>query len=102
MTNPRIYVIAIILAVVGSLETLLCTEASDKQDTLKRVTPVNRELKAQGVGNIVCGLIGGIPITQVIVRSSVNQQSGGKTKASAVIHGVLILLSIIIIPNILT
>lgn len=101
LTNPRIYVIAIILAVVGSLETLLCTEASDKQDTLKRVTPVNRELKAQGVGNIVCGLIGGIPITQVIVRSSVNQQSGGKTKASAVIHGVLILLSIIIIPNIL-
>lgn len=101
LTNPRIYVIAVILAVVGSLETLLSTEASDKQDTLKRVTPVNRELKAQGVGNIICGLIGGIPITQVIVRSSVNQQSGGKTKASAIIHGILILLSIVIIPNLL-
>lgn len=101
LTNPRIYVIAVIIALVGSLETLLCTEASDKQDTLKRVTPVNRELKAQGFGNIVCGLIGGIPITQVIVRSSVNQQSGGKTKASAVMHGVLILLSIVLIPNLL-
>lgn len=101
LLNPRIYVIAVILAVVGSLETLLCTEASDKQDTLKRVTPVNRELKAQGVGNIVCGFIGGLPITQVIVRSSVNQQSGGKTKASAVMHGFLILLSIVIIPNLL-
>jgi MFS superfamily sulfate permease-like transporter len=101
LKNPRIYVLAVIIAIVGSLETLLCTEASDKQDTLKRVTPVNRELKAQGVGNIICGLIGGIPITQVIVRSSVNQQSGGKTKASAVLHGVLILLSIIIIPNLL-
>lgn len=101
LANPRIYIIAIILAVVGSLETLLSTEASDKQDTLKRVTPVNRELKAQGIGNIICGLIGGIPITQVIVRSSVNQQSGGKTKASAVMHGVLILLSIVIIPNLL-
>jgi MFS superfamily sulfate permease-like transporter len=101
LTNPRIYIIAVIIAVVGSLETLLCTEASDKQDTLKRVTPVNRELKAQGVGNIICGLIGGIPITQVIVRSSVNQQSGGKTKASAIMHGILILLSIVIIPNLL-
>lgn len=101
LANPRVYILAIIIAVVGSLETLLCTEASDKQDTLKRVTPVNRELKAQGIGNIICGLIGGIPITQVIVRSSVNQQSGGKTKASAVMHGVLILLSIVLIPTLL-
>lgn len=101
LTTPKIYYIAVIIAVVGSLETLLCTEASDKQDTLKRVTPVNRELKAQGVGNIVSGLIGGLPITQVIVRSSVNQQSGGKTKASAVMHGILILISIVIIPNLL-
>lgn len=101
ITTPKIYYIAVIIAVVGSLETLLCTEASDKQDTLKRVTPVNRELKAQGIGNIVSGLIGGLPITQVIVRSSVNQQSGGKTKASAVMHGILILISIVIIPNLL-
>ena len=101
LNNPKVYSIAVVIAVVGSLETLLCTEASDKQDTLKRVTPVNRELKAQGVGNIISGLIGGLPITQVIVRSSVNQQSGGKTKASAVMHGILILLSIVIIPNLL-
>lgn len=101
LTNPQVYITAAVLAVVGSLETLLCAEASDKQDTLKRVTPTNQELKAQGVGNIVCGLIGGIPVTQVIVRSSVNQQSGGKTKASAVSHGILLLLSIILIPNIL-
>ncbi|BDS15214.1 SulP family inorganic anion transporter [Aureispira anguillae] len=101
LSNPQVYVVAIVLAVVGSLETLLCAEASDKQDPLKRITPANRELKAQGVGNMVCGLIGGIPVTQVIVRSSVNQQSGGKTKASAVFHGILLLLSIIIIPRVL-
>lgn len=101
LMNFDIYLTAVIIAVVGSLETLLCTEASDKQDTLKRVTPVNRELKAQGVGNIISGLIGGLPITQVIVRSSVNQQSGGKTKASAVMHGILILISIVTIPNLL-
>lgn len=101
LSNPDVYVTAIIIAVVASLETLLCVEASDKQDTLKRITPTNRELKAQGVGNIISGLIGGLPITQVIVRSSANQQSGGKTKASTVFHGILLLLSIIIIPDIL-
>jgi len=96
-----VYITAIVIAVVASLETLLCVEASDKQDTLKRVTPTNRELKAQGIGNIIAGFIGGIPVTQVIVRSSANQQSGGKTKASAIIHGILLLISIIAIPNVL-
>ena len=101
LMNLDVYVTAVVLAVVASLETLLCVEASDKQDEFKRVTPVNRELKAQGFGNIICGLIGGLPVTQVIIRSSVNQQTGGKTKASAVIHGFLLLISIIAIPTLL-
>ena len=99
--NPQVYITAVIIAVVASLETLLCVEASDKQDTLKRVTPTNRELKAQGVGNIISGLVGGLPITQVIVRSSANQQSGGKTKASTIMHGVLLFLSVVLFPGVL-
>lgn len=98
---PEVYITAIVIAVVASLETLLCVEASDKQDDLKRITPTNRELKAQGVGNIISGFIGGLPITQVIVRSSANKQSGGKTKASTILHGVLMLVSIITIPFLL-
>jgi MFS superfamily sulfate permease-like transporter len=86
---------------VASLETLLCVEATDKLDPEKRVTPTNRELFAQGSGNIISGLIGGLPITQVIVRSSANIQSGGKTKISSIIHGFLLLISILIIPTIL-
>lgn len=101
-SNSQVYITAIVIAVVASLETLLCVEASDKQDTLKRITPTNRELKAQGVGNIIAGLIGGLPITQVIVRSSANQQSGGKTKASTIIHGILLLISVIAIPKVLS
>jgi len=101
LTNIDVYVTAVIIAVVASLETLLCVEASDKQDDLKRITPTNRELKAQGIGNIVSGFIGGLPITQVIVRSSANQQSGGKTKAATIIHGFLLLVSIIAIPKVL-
>jgi MFS superfamily sulfate permease-like transporter len=80
---------------------LLCLEATDKLDPLKRVTPANRELKAQGVGNIISGLIGGLPITQVIVRSSTNIQSGGRTKMSAIIHGVILLLCAMAIPAVL-
>ncbi|MFW5700719.1 MAG: SulP family inorganic anion transporter [Cyclobacteriaceae bacterium] len=99
--NTQVYVTAIVIAVVASLETLLCVEATDKLDPYKRVTPTNRELKAQGIGNILSGLIGGLPITQVIVRSSANIQSGGKTKASAIIHGFLLLASIITIPHLL-
>jgi len=83
------------------LETLLCVEATDKLDPRKRVTPTNRELLAQGTGNILSGLIGGLPITQVIVRSSANIQSGGKTKMSAIIHGFLLLISVMIIPRLL-
>lgn len=101
LANVEVYTTAIIIAVIASLETLLCVEASDKQDTLKRITPTNKELKAQGIGNIISGLIGGLPVTQVIVRSSANQQSGGKTKAATILHGVLLLVSIIFIAGLL-
>jgi MFS superfamily sulfate permease-like transporter len=101
LSNPNVYIAAIILALVASIETLLSLEATDNQDPLKRISPKNQELKAQGIGNIVAGLLGALPVTQVIVRSSANQQSGAKTKASAIIHGVLILLSIVLIPQLL-
>ncbi len=101
LANPQVYVTAIVLAVVGSLETLLCVEATDKLDPARQVTPVNRELKAQGIGNIISGLVGGLPITQVIIRSSVNLQAGGKTKVSAILHGFIILISILLIPTLL-
>jgi len=96
-----IWVTAFTIALVASLETLLCVEATDKLDPEKRVTPTNRELFAQGSGNILSGLIGGIPITQVIVRSSANIQSGNKTKMSAIIHGFFLLISVILIPTVL-
>ncbi|MBC8756746.1 SulP family inorganic anion transporter [Kordia sp. YSTF-M3] len=99
--NPAIWVTAFTIALVASLETLLCVEATDKLDPRKRVTPTNKELFAQGTGNILSGLIGGLPITQVIVRSSANIQSGGKTKMSAIIHGFLLLISVILIPTLL-
>lgn len=99
--NPQVYVVALTIAIVASLETLLCLEATDKLDPYKRVSPANRELKAQGIGNIISGLIGGLPITQVIVRSSTNIQSGGKTKMSAILHGVVLLFSAMMIPALL-
>ena len=99
--NPKVYIIGATMAIVASLETLLCVEATDKLDPQKRVTPTNRELLAQGAGNIISGFIGGLPITQVIVRSSANIQSGGKTKASAFFHGVLLLVSVVAIPTLL-
>ncbi|MFN1836087.1 SulP family inorganic anion transporter [Balneola sp. MJW-20] len=101
ITNPEVYITAATIAVVASLETLLCVEATDKLDPYKRVTPTNQELRAQGVGNLISGLIGGLPITQVIVRSSANIQSGGRTKTSAIIHGFLLLFTVMLIPNIL-
>ena len=101
ITNPEIWITAFTIALVASLETLLCVEATDKLDPHKNVTPTNRELLAQGTGNIISGLIGGLPITQVIVRSSANIQSGGRTKLSAIIHGFLLLISVILIPTLL-
>lgn len=99
--SSEVLILAFTIAIVASLETLLCLEATDKLDPYKRISPANRELKAQGIGNMVSGLIGGLPVTQVIVRSSANIQSGGKTKLSALIHGILILVSALAIPGIL-
>ncbi|MDP1811567.1 MAG: SulP family inorganic anion transporter [Sediminibacterium sp.] len=101
ITNIKVWEVAVVLAIVASLETLLCVEATDKIDPQKRVTPTNRELKAQGLGNIVSGLIGGLPVTQVIVRSSANISFGGKTKLSAILHGVFLLISAITIAGLL-
>ena len=101
LANKDVYVVAITIALVGSLETLLSVEAIDKLDPEKSTTPKNRELAAQGVGNIVSGLIGGLPITQVIVRSSANVTSGGKSKLSTILHGVLLTITVIFIPRLL-
>lgn len=99
--NPEVWIVGFTIAIVASLETLLCVEATDKLDPLKRITPTNKELRAQGIGNLVSGLIGGLPVTQVIVRSSANIQSGGQTKVASFIHGLLILVSAMLIPGIL-
>ena len=101
ISNLEVWKIAIVLAIVASLETLLCVEATDKMDPDKRVTPTNRELKAQGLGNVISGLIGGLPVTQVIVRSSANISFGGKTKMSAILHGVFLLISALTIASVL-
>lgn len=99
--NPSLYVVAFTIAIIASLETLLSVEAVDKLDPHKRRTPNNRELKAQGVGNIIAGMLGGIPMTAVIVRSSANIAAGGKTKMSAFIHGVFLLLSVLFLAGFL-
>lgn len=100
-TNMAVYEVAIVLALVASLETLLSVEAADKLDPYKRVTNTNQELRAQGIGNIVSGMIGGLPITQVIVRSSANIAFGAKTKLSAILHGVFLLISALTIASLL-
>jgi MFS superfamily sulfate permease-like transporter len=97
--NPQIYSIAFTVAIVASLETLLSLEAVDKIDPMKRVAPTNRELKAQGLGNLLCGLLGGLPMTAVIVRSSANVMAGGQTKVSCFVHGVLLLLSVMFLAE---
>jgi len=99
--NSAVLTIAVTLALVASLETLLSIEAVDELDPYQRVTPTNRELKAQGLGNIVSGLLGGLPVTSVIVRSSANVNSGAKTKMSTIYHGTLLLLCVAFIPFLL-
>jgi carbonic anhydrase len=101
VTNKEVWITAFTIAIVASIETLLNVEATDKLDPLKRHTPPNRELKAQGIGNMISGLIGGLPITSVIVRSSANINAGGRTKLSAMIHGALLLICAAMIPGIL-
>lgn len=94
LRNLDVYKMAFVLAVIASLETLLCVEATDKLDPMKRITPTNQELRAQGVGNLFSGLIGGLPVTQVIVRSTANITFGARTKLSTILHGFYILISI--------
>jgi MFS superfamily sulfate permease-like transporter len=97
--NPAVYTIALTLALVASLETLLSLEATDKLDPLRRLAPTNRELIAQGIGNLLCGLAGGLPMTAVIVRSSANVNAGGRTKVACFVHGILLLLSALFISE---
>jgi carbonic anhydrase/SulP family sulfate permease len=99
--DTAVWVAAGTLAIVASIETLLNLEATDKMDPLKRASPPNRELLAQGTGNLVAGLIGGLPMTSVIVRSSVNAMAGGRTRVAAIFHGVLLLGSVALLPSVL-
>jgi MFS superfamily sulfate permease-like transporter len=101
IVNPQVWISGLTIAIVASLETLLGVEAVDKLDPFKRVTPTNRELKAQGVGNFLSGLIGGLPLTSVVVRSSANVMAGAKTKLSTILHGIFLLVSVYFIPNLL-
>lgn len=101
ITNPQVWIVGLTIAIVASIETLLCIEASDRMDVHKRYTDTNVELKAQGIGNIVSSLLGGLPMTSVVVRSSANNNAGAKSKMSAIIHGVLLLVSVLTIPFIL-
>ena len=101
LSNPDVYIIAATIAVIASIETLLSVEAADRLDPYKRNTPTNRELKAQGIGNIISGLLGGIPLTAVIVRSSTNINAGGKTRMSTIFHGLLLLSCVVFIPTFL-
>lgn len=99
--NPLVWQTGLIIAVVASIETLLCIEATDKLDPMKRYTPGNTELRAQGIGNLICGLIGALPVTSVIVRSSANINAGGRTKLSTIVHGSLLLICVALIPALL-
>lgn len=99
--NPLVWQTGAVIAIVASIETLLCIEATDKLDPMKRFTSGDSELKAQGIGNIVSGFIGGLPITSVIVRSSANINSGAKSKLSTITHGALLLVCVAAIPMVL-
>jgi len=101
ITNSKVWIVAITIAVVASIETLLCIEAADRMDVQKRYTDTNVELKAQGFGNILSSLLGGLPMTSVVVRTTANNTAGAKSKMSTIIHGVLLLISVVSIPAIL-
>ncbi len=101
LTNSKVWIVGGTIAIVASIETLLCIEAADRMDAQKRYTDTNVELKAQGIGNILSGFIGGLPMTSVVVRTSANNNAGAKSKMSAIIHGVLLLVSVLAIPAIL-
>jgi MFS superfamily sulfate permease-like transporter len=101
ISNSKVWIVAITIAVVASIETLLCIEAADRMDIQKRYTDTNVELKAQGIGNIVSSLLGGLPMTSVVVRTSANSNAGAKSKMSAIIHGLLLMISVLAIPVLL-
>ena len=99
--NPKVWIVGITIAIVASIETLLCIEASDRLDKQRRITDTNLELKAQGIGNLASSFIGGLPMTSVVVRSSANASAGATSKASAIIHGFLLLICVLSIPVLL-
>ncbi len=98
LTNPQVWIVGATIAVVASIETLLCIEAADRMDKQKRYTNTNVELKAQGIGNMISAILGGLPMTSVVVRTSTNVNAGAKTKMSAIFHGVLLLVTVLAIP----
>lgn len=101
ISNAKVWIVGITIAVVASIETLLCIEAADRMDEQKRYTNTNVELKAQGIGNIISSMLGGLPMTSVVVRTSANNNAGAKSKMSAIIHGILLLVSVLAIPTVL-
>ena len=101
ITNPKVWMIGLTIAIVASIETLLCIEAADRMDQQKRYTDTNVELKAQGIGNLISSLLGGLPMTSVVVRTSANNNAGAKSKMSAIIHGLLLFISVLAIPTVL-
>ncbi|MDR6372586.1 MFS superfamily sulfate permease-like transporter [Chryseobacterium bernardetii] len=100
-TNPKVWIVGATIAIVASIETLLCIEASDRLDRQRRITDTNLELKAQGIGNLISSFIGGLPMTSVVVRSSANANAGATSKISAIIHGVFLLICVLSIPVVL-
>ena len=101
ITNQKVWIVALTIAIVASIETLLCIEAADRMDVQKRYTDTNVELKAQGIGNIISSILGGLPMTSVVVRTTANNSAGAKSKMSSIIHGILLLLSVVAIPFLL-
>ncbi|MCB0659453.1 MAG: SulP family inorganic anion transporter [Saprospiraceae bacterium] len=99
--SKDVWIVAITIAAVASIESLLCIEAGDRMDVYKRYTSTNHELKAQGIGNLISGMLGGLPLTSVIVRTTANINSGARTKLSTIIHGILLFISVITIPALL-
>jgi len=99
--NIKVWIVGATIAIVASIETLLCIEAADRMDAQKRYTDTNVELKAQGIGNMLSAILGGLPMTSVVVRTSANNNAGAKSKMSAIIHGVLLLISVLSIPFLL-
>ncbi|NGF56502.1 SulP family inorganic anion transporter [Parapedobacter sp. SGR-10] len=101
IVNKEVWIVAFTIAIIASLETLLSIEAVDKIDPFKRNSPTNRELVAQGVGNMTSGFLGGLPMTSVIVRSSANANAGGRTRQSAMLHGIWLLVALLAIPTLI-